>query len=556
MPLPTTAPGRARRAALSLLAATLLLAVGGASQAAAADVVLPPPPILAGTSVTFTATDTAVAPTWSVSGPGEPIPGGTELDFEVTFPVPGEYTVTMTLPPAPPATPTDPPGAPVVVQKQVTVHADAPPTLVVTASPAKVAAGQAVTFTAVASSPVGRPVEVTWDTNGDGSFGTPGPTATKAFPAGGTTVRARATDAVGQTAEVAAGAEVQVVLPTAGIELDAPQPLQGQLVTLTSTSTDPQGDDTIATAEWTLPGVAEPVVGTSVAHRFTAAGPNPVTLTVTDASGEVASTTLDVEVRPNGAPIAGFVFDPATVLPGVPVAFASTASDPDANLVQQQWDLNGDGQFGEVLGDRATWAWAEVGPHPVGLRVVDEAGLEAEHFDTVQVVAPPAVAGPAGPEGAPAGSDAPPVGPAGGAPAGPPPGGRPAPAPAARPALMAPFPVVRIAGSVFRRSARIRLLTVQLPRAARAEVRCSGRGCPFRVRRRSAPSRGRGSTATVRFRELEGRRLRAGASLVVRVTKAGTIGKYTRFRIRAGLAPSRVDRCVEPGSREPVECPG
>jgi hypothetical protein len=48
--------------------------------------------------------------------------------------------------------------------------------------------------------------------------------------------------------------------------------------------------------------------------------------------------------------------------------------------------------------------------------------------------------------------------------------------------------------------------------------------------------------------------LRAGVRLEVFVTKRGMIGKYTRFRIRRGKAPARLDRCLVPGVKKPVRC--
>jgi hypothetical protein len=43
--------------------------------------------------------------------------------------------------------------------------------------------------------------------------------------------------------------------------------------------------------------------------------------------------------------------------------------------------------------------------------------------------------------------------------------------------------------------------------------------------------------------------------LEVRVTKAKTIGKFTRITFRAGRSPKRVDRCLWPGATKPRACP-
>jgi hypothetical protein len=116
---------------------------------------------------------------------------------------------------------------------------------------------------------------------------------------------------------------------------------------------------------------------------------------------------------------------------------------------------------------------------------------------------------------------------------------------ASRPALLRPFPIVRIRGDFVPGGVRITLLSVNAPRSARIAVRCTGRGCPLRSL--SIPR------APARLRPFE-RFLTAGTVLQVRVTRAGRIGKYASFRIRAGSAPLRTDRCLMPGSAKPAAC--
>jgi hypothetical protein len=48
--------------------------------------------------------------------------------------------------------------------------------------------------------------------------------------------------------------------------------------------------------------------------------------------------------------------------------------------------------------------------------------------------------------------------------------------------------------------------------------------------------------------------LPAAVKLTIRVTKPGLVGKHTVLKIRSGLAPVRVDRCMAPGSSAPVSC--
>jgi hypothetical protein len=114
--------------------------------------------------------------------------------------------------------------------------------------------------------------------------------------------------------------------------------------------------------------------------------------------------------------------------------------------------------------------------------------------------------------------------------------------------LMTPFPIVRIAGRLLPRGAWVRLLVVTAPRGAVVTARCRGTGCPLRQLRRRSHGR------PVRIRGLE-RRLAARTRLEILVRQRGFVGKYTRFRIRAGgRPPLRDDLCLRPGRRTPVSC--
>jgi hypothetical protein len=113
--------------------------------------------------------------------------------------------------------------------------------------------------------------------------------------------------------------------------------------------------------------------------------------------------------------------------------------------------------------------------------------------------------------------------------------------------MLQPFPTVRIKGRLTPTGARVTLLRVRAQRGLQITVTCRGRSCPVReVTRRAA-----GST---RVRQFE-RRLRAGTRLLVQVTKAGHVGKWTEITIRRGMAPRRWDGCLEPGSSRAVQCP-
>ena len=131
----------------------------------------------------------------------------------------------------------------------------------------------------------------------------------------------------------------------------------------------------------------------------------------------------------------------------------------------------------------------------------------------------------------------------------------PVPAPAPAPTTggpravprLSPFPVLVVTGRTNGTRTRITGLLVRGPRGARVAVSCRAacRAKPFS--RRIGNSR--------RLRLARGQLLyRAGAIIEIRVTGRGKVGKYTRLRIRSDRAPSRLDRCLAPGSTAPTAC--
>ena len=120
--------------------------------------------------------------------------------------------------------------------------------------------------------------------------------------------------------------------------------------------------------------------------------------------------------------------------------------------------------------------------------------------------------------------------------------------------LMQPFPVVRIAGTETRSRVKLRLLRVQqIPAGARVTVRCRGRRCPLKSASRVAVSRAL-EASSLEFRAFE-RSLHFGVTLEILVSKPGEIGKYTRFELRRGKLPTRVDMCLDPAGIKPLRCP-
>lgn len=272
----------------------------------------------------------------------------------------------------------------------------------------------------------------------------------------------------------------------------------------------------------------------TVTHAYTEAGPYVVTLSVLGSGGTTEpQDTTTITVTPNAAPLASFSFTPSSPVAGEPVSFTG-GSDPDGDSVTRLWAF-GDGATD--TGPTPSHTYANAGNYTATLTATDEHGASGITFQTVAVRAPTK----APPASAPPLGGAPPI-------TGPVAGLKALGDPFKPLVRMRPFPVVRIAGVVLPRGARVQILSVRAPRGSRIQVRCLGRGCPV------------GSVATtsatrlVRLRKFE-RRLAAGTRLRLFVRQENRIGKYTSFLIRAGAPPKRADLCLFPTRRSPGRCP-
>ena len=270
------------------------------------------------------------------------------------------------------------------------------------------------------------------------------------------------------------------------------------------------GGSTVSSYEWDLDGdgVFELDTGATPGASRAYTAPTTVTtrLRVTDNEGDVAETSLSLRV--NAGPRAGFIFEPSAPVANERVTFSSTSSDPDGSLPDSAyaWDFDDDGTFDDATGETVTVSFPRAGTIAVALRIVDSDGATATKTRKVSVGA-------------------------------------------ARPRVLSPFPIVRLSGEVRSGgSTEIDRLSVRGPRGSKVTVKCRGDGCDFRQKSRSIKRR------RVKFPEIEGR-LQPGALVQVYVTQKDRIGKFTSFRIRAGAAPKRRDRCLAPDSREPISCP-
>ena len=228
-------------------------------------------------------------------------------------------------------------------------------------------------------------------------------------------------------------------------------------------------------------------------------------------SAPVTFTLLPVPAPPPPqSPLASFKWFPTVPVVGEPVLLVSNSTDQTSPLSTFAWAF-GNGAF-SVGRQVLTTTFTTPGIHVVRLRVSAANGLSSVASATLDVIR-------------------------------------------AQATLMAPFPVVRIAGVLTSSGANLSLITAQAPRGARVRVSCRGRGCPTASESRLVGlSSGKRRAGVLVFRRFE-RSLPAGVILEIRISKPGSIGKYTRFTIRRGKLPARVDSCLDPAGLRPIPCP-
>ncbi len=91
---------------------------------------------------------------------------------------------------------------------------------------------------------------------------------------------------------------------------------------------------------------------------------------------------------------------------------------------------------------------------------------------------------------------------------------------------------------------------------AQVTITCHGKGCPIKSQAfvAAAGAKSKSGTVQITFKRFE-RFLRGGVVVEVWISKPGQIGKFTRFTIRRGKSPTRVDQCLNPAGTVPLVCP-
>jgi PKD repeat protein len=292
-------------------------------------------------------------------------------------------------------------------------------------------------------------------------------------------------------------------------------PVAGQEVLFESFSVD--GGGPIAATEWDFNynGTFEAdATGNRPTAKFASPGTRTIALRVRDSATPPAQ---DVETKPltvgpapaSPLPVAQFAVSPVQPRVGQQVSLRSFSYDVVGSIVSHRWDLDGDGEFEDNINGRTAFTvFAKAGTRIVRLQVRDsEGGVQTE---TQTIIVKPQ-----------AGSSL---------------------------SLINPFPVTRLAGSVYQRGVRIRILEVRTPPRSRVVVRCVGESCPAKKLTKTSRRK------PVRFKGMT-RFLRAGTVIKVSVRRSGQIGKYTSWLIRGDKLPKRKDLCLYPGKAKGRRCP-
>jgi hypothetical protein len=385
-----------------------------------------------------------------------------------------------------------------------------------------VQAGESVTITSTSTDQTGGEItQYQWDLNGNGVYNEGGATGeanaasvTTSFGAGTAAIRLVVTDEHGASDDHVDFVGVSALpLPKAGFTFSPADPLPGQRVTLTSTSTisTAAGAPPLDRIEWDFDhagaGDFTPDAGgAAVTTSFATPGAKTVAVRATDTAG--GFSTVSGQIVVNAAPQASFTAAPSKPVEGSEVTFASTSSDPDGPLVKQEWDLDGDNQFDDAQGAVASTRKLRKGDRQIRLRVTDSKGATAISNKVIVVK------------------------------------GKPLKPPVDVESRVSYFP--RQWGIV------LNTFTVAVPSRTKVAVTCRGGGCPKGTYRKSSKSK----KALLRFPKVE-RSLRAGARISIVFTRPGYMVGWDTITIRGNKRRTVLrEGCRPPGAKKQKKCPG
>ena len=292
---------------------------------------------------------------------------------------------------------------------------------------------------------------------------------------------------------------VAVAAPSVSFDISPISPLSGEPVEFSSTSTE------VTRETWDLDddGDCDDGVGSAITRSFATPDPYDVTLCA-EGEGFRGRLTRTVTVR-NRPPAASFVYSPTVPIVGQTISLTSLSTDADSAIARQAWDLDGDAEYDDGVGIIAAVATPPPGVQAGRAQGDRQGGLvyhDGPRHPGHQAAARAARAVPVRPH-------------------------------------VQPLHPHRCGDQVLRRPTPARL---------RCDSALPRQRCPYRrksVTTKKGRAVPRGSSGASEW----------ARSIEVFVTKDDAIGKYTRFRIRRGREPGRVDGCLFPGNLDPGSCP-
>jgi PKD repeat protein len=271
---------------------------------------------------------------------------------------------------------------------------DQAPTVEIAQSPALARPGQPVTLTANATDSDGTIASYSWDLDANAVFGdATGAEVQRTFATPGSyLVRVRVTDNGGNIATAERTIEVAARPLTLTLATSIASPLVRQQVTLSATVASDSPVDP-ASIEWGIDidnngDDAEPYTGnTGPTWTLGFGAPRLWTIKarVRNAAGEVATARIQIVV-PNQPPVFRFFrirakkvpdepFNTDPLVKGNPIVLEASFTDDNLTRPRVEWDLNGDGDYNEAVGERIEYTFPTAGEKKIAVRIVDEGGL-------------------------------------------------------------------------------------------------------------------------------------------------------------------------------------
>lgn len=263
------------------------------------------------------------------------------------------------------------------------------PTPQITFTPAMPNTYETVTFDGASSVDADGMIQsYAWDLDQDGLFHDgAGMTANRVYTDNGTyAVSLQVTDQYGASAVHSISLVVYNQGPVAHINASKTTVNLHESVELNlHGSTDLDGEVTQYTWDLDDDGSFDDATAVSITHAFSKPGIYTLHGRVTDDDGASQDASLAIEVI-NMAPKAVMMMSDDTPDQGQTVTLGLRDVVDDGTIVSYSWDLDGDGNFGDGIGETALWRSETIGTYEVRVKVIDDCGGETVVTRSIQVL--------------------------------------------------------------------------------------------------------------------------------------------------------------------------